>query len=145
MKTKLYSLTLAGLMSASCFGQQMDWESYDPPSTLVVPESPITKAKFPFIDVHSHQYRMGPSDLDDRIVEMDAMNMGIMVNLSGRGGSQLKAMASNVQKHHPSRFALFTNIDFNNVDETNWATRTISRLEEDVQRNTLTRTSSPPI
>jgi predicted TIM-barrel fold metal-dependent hydrolase len=133
MKTTLSSLTLAGALAVTSFGQQMDWEAYDPPSTLVVPENPITRAKFPFIDVHSHQYRMGPSDLDDRIVEMDAMNMGIMVNLSGRGGSQLKAMTSNVQKHHPSRFALFTNIDFNNVDEPTWASRTIKRLQEDVQ------------
>jgi hypothetical protein len=59
MKTKVSVFTLLGLLTGVCFGQQMDWESYDPPSTLVVPENPVTRAKFPFIDVHSHQYGWG--------------------------------------------------------------------------------------
>jgi len=76
---------------------------------------------------------MGPSDLADRIIEMDAMNMGIMVNLSGRGGSQLKAMASNVEKTYPNRFAIFTNLNFNGVDDSKWAQNAVSQLEEDVK------------
>lgn len=114
-------------------GQNLDWEDYDPPSTLVVPENPVTRAKFPFIDVHSHQYRMGPSDLADRVEEMDAMNMAIMVNLSGRGGTQLKAMASNVAKTYPNRFAIFTNLNFNDVDDSTWAKNAVAQLEEDVR------------
>ena len=42
----------------------IDFESYDPPSTLVVPEHLIDHAKFPFIDVHSHHWRMAEMDLD---------------------------------------------------------------------------------
>lgn len=133
VKTKLAVFTLLGSLTVAGFGQQMDWESYDPPSTLVVPENPVTRAKFPFIDVHSHQWRMGPSDLDKLVVEMDAMNMGIMVNLSGRNGQQLKAMANSVKQHYPSRFAIFTNIDFNKIDEANWAKRTVKLLEADVR------------
>ena len=37
---------------------KMDFETYNPPSTLVVPEHKVTKAKFPFIDVHNHQFDM---------------------------------------------------------------------------------------
>ncbi|RPI75281.1 MAG: amidohydrolase, partial [Ignavibacteriales bacterium] len=33
-------------------------EEYAPKSTLVVPENILTKSKFPFIDVHSHQRDM---------------------------------------------------------------------------------------
>ena len=60
----------------------LDWEKYDPPSTLVVPEHEVKAAKFPFIDVHSHQWRMDEMDLNDLIRPMDEMNMGIMNNLS---------------------------------------------------------------
>lgn len=133
MKINLYIFAFIGLFAGVCFGQQMDWESYDPPSTLVVPEHPVTRAKFPFIDVHSHQYRMGEKDLNDRIVEMDAMNMGIMVNLSGRGGAQLKTMADTIREFHPTRFALFTNLDFDNVDQPDWGVRTVKQLVLDVQ------------
>ena len=38
--------------------QEMGFEEYNPTSTLVVPGKEITKAKFPFIDVHSHQRDM---------------------------------------------------------------------------------------
>ena len=36
----------------------MDIEEYEPISTLVVKENIITKAKYPFIDVHNHQFDM---------------------------------------------------------------------------------------
>ena len=36
----------------------MDIEEYSPISTLVVPQNPVKKAKFPFVDVHSHQFRI---------------------------------------------------------------------------------------
>ena len=45
----------------------MDFEDYGPPSTLIVPEHPIQKAKYPFIDVHNHQWRM--PDMDDEILK----------------------------------------------------------------------------
>ena len=38
--------------------QTMDFEEYDPISTLVVPENPAKRAKFPFVDVHSHQWNV---------------------------------------------------------------------------------------
>ena len=41
----------------------MDFEKYDPVSTLVVPEHKLSKAKFPFIDVHNHQFSMPTMDL----------------------------------------------------------------------------------
>lgn len=114
-----------------CVAQTMDWEAYDPPSTLVVPGNPVTRAKFPFIDVHSHQNRMDERALNQLASEMDTMNMGIMVNLSGRGGERLKEMSDSVRKHHPTRFVLFTNLDFNNVDLPGWEARAVEQLETD--------------
>ena len=90
------SVSIILAMSGLVFGQNLDWENYDPPSTLVVPETPIVEPISFMMCIAI--MRMGPSNLADRVVEMDAMNMGIMVNLSRRGGSQLKAMASNVAK-----------------------------------------------
>ncbi len=111
---------------------QMDFEAYDPPSTLVVPENPITRAKFPFIDVHSHQWRMDTANLDQLVKEMDAMNMGIMVNLSGRGGRTLSAMTENIAKQYPNRFAVFTNINLRSIDEPDWTEETVKQIEYDV-------------
>src|SRR5690349_593379 len=83
------SVTLLSLSIASAqerpLDMKMDSEQYDPPSTLVVPEHKVTRAKFPFIDVHNHQFNMPSQDLDELLKEMDKLNMAVMVNLSGRG------------------------------------------------------------
>ncbi len=63
----------------------IDFEEYEPVSTLKVSEHKLTKAKYPFIDVHNHQFEMDHADLRNLVSQMDSLNMGIMVNLSGRG------------------------------------------------------------
>lgn len=134
MKASLF-LPLASLsftvVASSQTEPSLDWEKYDPPSTLVVPEHIVTHAKFPFIDVHSHQWRMADQDLSQLVSEMDGLNMSIMVNLSGRGGETLKAMTDNIENHYPNRFVVFTNLDFDNVDAPDWEKRTLAQLETD--------------
>src|SRR5579859_6928480 len=87
-----FYLSLASLLLAFSVKAQdkplemkMDFEEYDPPSSLVVPEHHLTKAKFPFIDIHNHQRNMNAGDLNGLIKDMDKMNMAVMVNLSGQG------------------------------------------------------------
>lgn len=116
--------------------QNMDFEAYDPPSTLVIAGVEITKAKYPFIDVHNHQFRMPEMDLNELITEMDKLNLKVMVNLSGRGRGDeehLKGAINNVKNNFPKRFIVFTNIDFNNVDEPGWTEKAVAQLENDVK------------
>ena len=111
---------------------EMDFEDYDPPSTLVVPEHPVTKAKFPFIDVHNHQFNMTSQDLADLTSEMDKLNMAVMVNLSGRGrgsSDHLEKSLENVKKSFPKRFIVFTNMDFAAIDDPEWQGRMVKQLE----------------
>jgi uncharacterized protein len=118
------------------------FEEYDPKSTLVISKNPKTRSKFPFIDVHNHQYAMGESveNVDKLIPDMDNLNMGILVNLSGRGWTReydkstglLKNSVLNGQKYK-GRFATFTNVDFNNIDDPDWSEKSAKILEEDVK------------
>ena len=112
---------------------KMDFETYNPTSTLVVPEHHLTKSKFPFIDVHNHQWDMATQDLSNLISDMDKMNMKVMVNLSGQGGNELKKMIKNVKDHFPKRFIVFTNINFNGIGESGWSDKAVKQLEEDVK------------
>lgn len=113
---------------------RMDWELYDPPSTLVVPENHIDHAKFPFVDVHSHHWRMAEQDLDKLIRQMDSMNMQVVVNLSGRGGERLKNMMDNIKKYgYEDRIVLFTNIEIRSIDEPDWTVETIKQIEYDYE------------
>jgi predicted TIM-barrel fold metal-dependent hydrolase len=136
-------LTLSLLAFGVSFGQErplesaMDFEAYDPPSTLVVPEHIITRAKFPFIDVHNHQWNMPSQNLNNLLKEMDALNMQVMINLSGRargGTANLEGSLENINKTNPKRFILFTNMDFSAIDDPEWQGRMLKQLEDDVRK-----------
>jgi len=119
-------------ISTSC-AQELTFEEYNPTSTLVVSGNLILKAKFPFIDIHGHQYRMPEQDLSPVIAAMDTLNMGIMVNLSGRSGDQLIQSVKNIKDHYPNRFVVFANIDFEGVGTDNWTEKTVNQLEKDIK------------
>lgn len=119
--------------SLSIFAQDLTFEEYNPTSTLVVPGKIIKKAKFPFIDVHGHQYRMPTQDLTPVIAAMDSLNMAIMVNLSGRSGEQLQQSVSNIATNFPNRFVVFANINFEGAGAEGWIERTVAQFEQDVK------------
>lgn len=113
--------------------QKIDFESYNPPSTLVVPKHLVQKAKFPFIDVHNHQFNMPTMDLNTLTIEMDKLNMRVMVNLSGGSGNQISTAAKNIRENKPGRFIVFANVDFKGVGEPGWGDKAAKQLEEDVK------------
>ena len=113
----------------------MGFEEYEPRSTLVVPQNPRPRAKFPFIDVHSH-HRASEMDAEgaaEIIAAMDAMNMAVMVNLSGRSGKELEKGLANMKGRYPERFVLFANVSFEGIDDPDYGERAARQLEEDVQ------------
>ncbi len=118
---------------AIIIGQDMGFESYNPKSTLVVPEHEVKKAKFPFIDVHSHQRDMSAETLANLIKDMDALNEGIMVNLSGGSGERLNTMLQNIKATYPNRFVVFANVDFDGVGSNGWSEKAVEQLETDVK------------
>lgn len=113
--------------------QEMGFEAYNPSSTLVVPAHPTAQAKFPFIDMHSHHFRMPTQDLSELVAAMDTLNMAVMVNLSGGSGEHLKGAVANVRAHYPNRFVVFANVDFDSVGAPGWGRRAAAQLENDVR------------
>lgn len=114
--------------------QTMTIEEYDPKSTLVVPQHPVTKAKYPFIDVHNHQNSdMSKAALDKLVTEMDALNMRTMVNLSGGSGNDLKSGVANLKENYPKRFVVFANVDFSRIDDADFGPQAAAQLAQDVK------------
>jgi predicted TIM-barrel fold metal-dependent hydrolase len=111
----------------------MDFVEYEPISTLVVPENKLTRAKFPFIDVHNHQFRMPTMDLGTLTKEMDKLNMKVMVNLSGQSGDNIVKSIKNIKSNNPQRFIVFANVDFSKVGDEDWGRKAAKQLEEDVK------------
>lgn len=109
-------------------------EEYAPRSTLVVDENPLTRARYPVIDVHSH-HRPGISvDRWHGIVEdMDALNLQVLVNLSGGFGANLERCVGTIAaSDHPHRMVCFANVDFRGGVGSGFGARAAAQLEQDV-------------
>ena len=122
----------------------MSFEDYDPPSSLKVEGEVIKKAKFKFIDVHSHLWNMPLMDLDELVAEMDEINMGYIVNLSGSGFGPQAAKdiyfdksTENVNKNQPGRIGLFVNVDFNSVDVENHVENQVNIIRSSVDKGAI--------
>src|SRR5213594_1000150 len=77
------------LAPALAVAQSLTMEEYEPKSTLVVREHLVPRAKYPFIDIHSHQQNLSSDYVDKLVKEMDSINLQLMVNLSGGTGERL--------------------------------------------------------
>ncbi len=119
------------LCSGALVAQTMSIEEYEPKSSLVVPQHLVTRAKYPFIDIHNHQYELTPQKVDRLVAGMDGINLRIMVNLSGGSGDELKKVVAALKSRYESRFAVFANISYKGIDDPGYGERTAAQLERD--------------
>ncbi len=108
-------------------------EEYQPKSTLVVKEHKIERAKFPFIDIHSHHWEVTPEYVDKLVKEMDSINLQVLVNLSGGTGEHLKHTLAVMKGRYPDRFVVFANMSFDDLNTPGFGKRQAERLEQDVK------------
>jgi predicted TIM-barrel fold metal-dependent hydrolase len=107
---------------------------YRPKSTLVVAEHPVPRAKYPVVDVHSHQPNpISPEAFDRVVAAMDRLNLRLMVNLSGGSGERLrKGLDAIAASPHKDRMVLFANVDFSNVGP-GFGAKAAQQLEADIK------------
>ena len=122
----------------------MSFEDYDPPSSLVVEGEEIKRAKYPFVDVHSHQWGMPTMDLNELVSEMDEINMKFIINLSGSGfGPQVakdlyfNESIKNIKENQPKRIGLFVNVDFNSIDVENHVENQVNIIRDAVSKGAI--------
>jgi len=100
---------------------------FEPRSMLLVPETEVTRARFPAIDFHSHlswsAAGLGAEPYGERmnllapvsslLEVMDRRNVQTMVNLTGGVGEGLASVLSALDRPHPGRFLTFTEPSWN--------------------------------
>jgi predicted TIM-barrel fold metal-dependent hydrolase len=76
---------------------------------------------------------MADGDLSRLAGQMDSLNMGIIVNLSGRNSDLLRKMTYNIDSQgYRNRMVVFSNINIQTIDEPDWVEQTLKQLEFDV-------------
>src|SRR3989442_7545722 len=105
-------------------------DEYQPKSTLVTKEHKIERAKFPFIDIHSHHWNPTPEEVDRLVKEMDTINLRVMVNLSGGTGEQLKKTVAMMKRRYPDRFLGFAKMSYDDPNTPGIGKRVGGRVGE---------------
>jgi predicted TIM-barrel fold metal-dependent hydrolase len=106
---------------------------YKPRSTLVVPEHPVPRARFPVVDVHGHPPTLDNPETIRQVVEaMDALNLQVIVQARGSSGERLTRQIEAVRAAgFEDRFVFFTTLDLRDVAPGSGA-RIAAQLEADV-------------
>ena len=135
---------LAGVVVASALEAQrsrrrtgetaLTVEEYTPRSTLVVDAHTVPRARFPVVDVHSHHWPGFTASRWRAVVdEMDALNLQVLVNLSGGSGRTLeRGLATLAGSPHPDRMVFFTSLEFRGGVRPGFGARAAAQLERDV-------------
>src|ERR1700756_2679570 len=101
---------------------KLELADFQPKSMLHVPETKVTRSRYPAIDIHTHLSITAKSVNGVGIGEkmdflatpetllpvMDSKNIRMMVNLTGGCGAGLEAAVERFQRAHPDRFLTFT-------------------------------------
>src|SRR6202008_306237 len=98
------------------YSQTPTIEEYLPKSALVTKEHKVERAKFPFIDIHSHHWNPTAEEVDRLVREMDTINLRVMVNLSGGTGEELKRTVAVMKGRYPGRFVVFANMSYDDLN-----------------------------
>ena len=108
---------------------------YKPRTTLKVAEHKVPKAKFPVVDIHSHQPTpITPEQFDKVVQGMDANNLRVLINLSGGYGDRLRQGLDAIAKSpHKDRMVLFANVNFEGVVTPGWSQKAAAQLEGDIK------------
>ena len=108
---------------------------YKPKSTLVAPQHPVPRAKFPVIDIHSHQSTpISAGEFDRVMTGMESNNLQILVNLSGSSGDRLRQGVDALRAgKYKDRMVLFANINFRGSVGPGFGAEAAKQLEADVK------------
>jgi predicted TIM-barrel fold metal-dependent hydrolase len=109
---------------------------YRPKSTLVVDEHLVPKARFPVVDIHSHQAATA-ENMPRLIREMDALNLRVLNNLSGGSGERLKRNVDAIRASpYRDRFTVFANLDFSRF-VAGWGSKAAAQFDQDVRNGAV--------
>ena len=103
-------------------------KDYRPRSIYHVPETRVEKARYPVIDVHSHDYAPSPADVQRWVATMDMVGLQKTIILSGATGKRFDTVLAKFRRF-PDRFDVWCGFDYTGFDQPGYAARAVAELE----------------
>ena len=103
-------------------------KDYKPQSIFNIPQTRVEKARYPVIDVHSHDYVRTDAEIARWVETMDQVGLEKVIILSGSTGTKLDSTMERYGKHS-NRFAVWCGIDFTGLRQPGFGPKAMSELE----------------
>jgi predicted TIM-barrel fold metal-dependent hydrolase len=103
-------------------------KDFHPKSVYKVPETKIDKAKYPVIDMHTHDYTKNPEQVLDWIHAMDAAGIEKAIVLTMATGKEFDETYSRYAKY-PDRFEVWCGFDYTGYDKPDFGPAAVKELE----------------
>ena len=121
-------------------------KDFKPNTTLITKNTTPKSARFQVIDVNNQlgkfnyqTFRLDPDqewnvkDIPAALSIMDDMNVRCVVNLAGGWGDMLQMNLERYKYPYPDRFCIFSNVDWEQVDDHNFGEKWAKDLERSVK------------
>lgn len=103
-------------------------KDFRPKSIYNIPQTKVTKAKYPVIDMHAHVYAKTPEQIAQWVEVMDEAGIEKAVILSMTTGKQFDDIAAMYSKY-PNRFELWCGFDYTGYDQPGFGPAAVKELE----------------
>jgi uncharacterized protein len=133
MTTQLLSLVALIFLAkySVCSAQdptQLKLKDYRPKSIYRVPVTNIKKAKFPAIDMHSHDFARTDEEVAQWVKTMDEAGIEKTIILSGAIGTRFDSIHARYAKYG-DRFEVWCGFDISGYKEQGWSEKAVRELE----------------
>jgi predicted TIM-barrel fold metal-dependent hydrolase len=108
--------------------EQLLLKDYRPRSIYNIPVTTLTRARFPVIDMHSHNNAKTDAELTEWIRTMDELNIRTTVVLSMAHGREFDEIVARYKKY-PGRFSVWCGFDYTGYDQPGYGPAAVAELE----------------
>ena len=112
--------------------EELKLKDFRPQSIYRVPVTKITKAKYPVIDMHSHNYVKTDEQVAEWVKTMDRAGIEKTIILSGATGGLFDSIYLKYARYN-GRFEVWCGFDLNGYEKPGWSEKAVKELERCVK------------
>jgi predicted TIM-barrel fold metal-dependent hydrolase len=103
-------------------------KDYRPVSVYKIPQTRIEKAKYPVIDLHSHDYPKSDKEVDEWIKTMNETGISKTIILTYSTGARFDSAVMKYARYK-DRFEVWCGFDYTGLDKPGWEKHAVAELE----------------
>jgi predicted TIM-barrel fold metal-dependent hydrolase len=108
-------------------------KDFRPVSIYKIPQTKVSKAKYPIIDFHSHDYPKSNDAVDEWVMTMDKAGIAKTIILSYTTGAGFDSVVTKYARYR-DRFEIWCGFDYTGYDKPGWQQHAIKELERCYQK-----------